>query len=130
MLIPDPESVDADVALLNEGHAQPDQSRSLAGHVDLVGREDDLAVEAELVFGLGETGDQGGEPGAHAPEHELVTNLLEELWSVTAALLDELDDLQIAGAFGVALLVLGRAGVHPHVGLLDFLDHQGPENRH
>ncbi len=69
MLVPDPEAVDANVALLDEGHAQPDQPGPLPGHVDPVGREDDLSVQAELVLRLREAGHEGGEPGTHSAEH-------------------------------------------------------------
>ena len=46
--------------------------------MDAVGGEDRLAVQGELVLGVGEPGHEGGEPGAHAPEDQLVTDLLEE----------------------------------------------------
>ena len=126
MLIPDPEAIDTDVALLNEGHAEADEPGPLAGHVDPVGREDDLSVQGELVFRFRESGDERGEPGAHAPEDQLVSDLLEEFRCVAAALLDELDDLQLSGTLGGSLLVLGRAGVHAHVGVSDLLDDQSP----
>ncbi len=78
MLVPDAKSVDADIALLHEGHGKADQAGPLLGHVDAVGGEYGLAVQGELVLGVGEPGDEGGEPGAHAPEDQLVANLLEE----------------------------------------------------
>jgi len=46
-----------------------------------------------------------------------------QTWSITAALLDELDDLEVAGALGSTLLVLGGAGVHADIGFTDLLDH-------
>ena len=126
MLVPDPESVDTDITLLNEGHAEADKAGPLAGHVNPVGRENGLAVQRELVLRLREPGDESREPGAHAPEDQLVSDLLEEFRGIAAALLDELDDLELAGALGGSFLVLGRAGVHANVRVSDLLDDQRP----
>ncbi len=127
VLVPDPEAVDANVALLHEGHAQADQSGSLLGHVDPVGGENRLSVQRELVVRLRESGDESGESGAHAAEDELVSDLFEELGGVAAALFDELDDFEVSRTFGGAFLVHGGAGVHAHVGFADLLDDQSPE---
>ena len=127
MLIPDPESVDTDVALLNEGHAQTDQSGSLLGHVDPVRGEDRLSIQGELVFRFRESCDESGESGAHASEDQLVSDLLEEFGSVASALLDELDDFEVSGTLGSSFLVLGGAGVDSDVGFSDLLDDQSPE---
>ncbi len=78
MLVPDAKSVDADVAFLHEGHGKADQAGPLLGHVDAVGGEDGLAVQGKLVLGVGESGHESGKPGAHAPEDQLVSDLLEE----------------------------------------------------
>jgi hypothetical protein len=78
VLVPDAKSVYADVAFLHEGHGQTDQAGPLLGHVDAVGGEDGLAIQSKLVLGVGESGHEGGEPGTHAPEDQLVTDLLEE----------------------------------------------------
>lgn len=100
MLVPDSKTIDSNITLLNEGHAQPDQACTFPGHMDSISWEQGLAIQGELIFGFGEPGDQGSEPSTHAPEDKLVSDLLEEFGGIRSALLDELDDLQVTGAFG------------------------------
>ena len=70
VLVPDPEGVGADVGLLDEGHAQPDEAGALPGDVDAIGGEEWDAVEGELELGLRVAVDEGGESCGHPPEDD------------------------------------------------------------
>ena len=52
---------------------------------------------------------------------------LKRTWSIAAALLDELDNFEVAGALGGTLFVLGGAGVHTDIGFADLLNYQSPK---
>ena len=95
MCVPNSETVNSNVTLFNERHAQTDQTRPLLGHVNPVGGEYWFAVQGEFVLGLGETCNQGSEPGTHSSEDQLISNLLQEFWNKTSLVKTQLQGLHM-----------------------------------